>query len=139
MTRFYVPSLVAGAMLFLTINAVRAEDKVPNHPRVNEVNKRQDKQQKRIANGVKEGQINKKQELKDEKQATKIDRQESKDEAKHGGHLTKPEQKQLNKEQDKLSNKIYKQRHEDKAIAKPATKTSKVKPAAKPETAALPK
>ena len=83
---------------------------VPGHPRVNEVNQRLDNQQNRIQNGVKDGQINAKQEARDEKHDSNIAQRESADEAKHNGHLTKQEQRNLNKSENKNSRHIRRQR-----------------------------
>ncbi|MET3653309.1 hypothetical protein [Dyella japonica] len=83
---------------------------VPGHPRVNEVNQRLDNQQNRIQNGVADGQMNAKQAARDEKQDANIAQRESHDEAEHGGHLTKQEQRNLNKSLNHDSNRIHKQR-----------------------------
>ena len=94
----------AGAM------AQASTTDVPGHPRVNEVNQRLDNQQNRIQNGVADGQMNAKQAARDEKQDANIAQRESRDEAEHGGHLTKQEQKNLNKSLNKDSTRIHKQR-----------------------------
>ena len=86
----------------------------PGHPRVNEVNAREQNQQNRIANGVKSGELTPKETQKLEKQQQHIDNQEKKDMAKHNGHLTKAEQAKLNKEQNKASKNIYAKKHNDK-------------------------
>lgn len=83
---------------------------VPGHPRVNEVNKRLDNQQNRIQNGVAGGQVNARQEARDEKHDANIAQRESADEAKHNGHLTKQEQRNLNKSENKNSKRIHRQR-----------------------------
>lgn len=83
---------------------------VPDHPRVNEVNERLANQQKRIDNGVASGKITEKQAAADEKRDANIARRESVDEAKHGGHLTKAEQNNLNKSLDKNSHRIRHQK-----------------------------
>jgi hypothetical protein len=86
----------------------------PNHPRVNEVNQREQNQQNRIANGVKSGQLTPAETQKVEKQQQHIQNQEKKDMAKDNGHLTKANQAQLNKEQNKASKNIYDKKHNDK-------------------------
>lgn len=83
----------------------------PGHPRVNEVNARQQNQQNRIANGVKSGELTPKETVKLEKQQQHIDNQEKRDMAAHNGHLTKGEQAKLNKEQNHASKDIYKDKH----------------------------
>jgi hypothetical protein len=83
---------------------------VPGHPRVNEVNQRLANQQNRINAGVADGQINGKQAARDESHDANIARRESVDEAKNGGHLTKNEQSNLNKSENKNSARIHRQR-----------------------------
>lgn len=83
----------------------------PNHPRVNQVNTREQNQQNRIANGMKSGAVTPKEGAKLEKQQQHINNQEKKDMAKDNGHLTKANQAQLNKEQNKASKNIYNKKH----------------------------
>jgi hypothetical protein len=83
----------------------------PNHPRVNEVNAREQNQQNRIANGMKSGQVTPKEGAKLERQQQHIVNQEKKDMAKDNGHLTKADQAKLNKEQNKASKNIYDKKH----------------------------
>jgi hypothetical protein len=83
---------------------------IPGHPRVSEVNQRLDNQQNRVQNGVADGQVNAKQAARDEKQDANIAARESRDEAEHGGHLTKQEDKNLNKSLNHDSKRIHKQR-----------------------------
>lgn len=83
----------------------------PGHPRVNEVNAREKNQQNRIANGVKSGQLTPKETAKVERQQQHIVHQEKKDMAKDNGHLTKQDQKQLNREQNRASKNIYAKKH----------------------------
>jgi hypothetical protein len=86
----------------------------PGHPRVNEVNRREQNQQDRIANGVKNGTMTPGQAAHVEKQEQHIENQEKADMAAHNGHLTKSEQKQINKEQNHTSKEIYKDKHSQK-------------------------
>jgi hypothetical protein len=86
----------------------------PGHPRVNEVNARQQAQQNRIANGVKNGSLTPGETAKLERQQNHINNQEKRDMAKNNGHLTKPEQAKLNREQNRASKNIYDKKHNDK-------------------------
>jgi hypothetical protein len=86
----------------------------PNHPRVNEVNAREQNQQDRIANGERNGTMTPGQAAHVEHQEQHIENQEKADMAAHNGHLTKREQKQLNKEQNKTSKEIYRDKHDGK-------------------------
>jgi hypothetical protein len=110
--RFSLLGLVLAAALAsgaaMAQAAPQAND--PGHPRVNEVNQRLDNQQTRIQKGVADGQINAKQGVRDEKQDANIAQRESADQAKNGGHLTKQEQRNLNKSENHDSRRIHKQR-----------------------------
>jgi hypothetical protein len=94
----------------LASGAAMAQTDVPGHPRVNEVNNRLENQQDRIQAGVKDGQFNAKQVTRDETRDNNIAARESADQAKHNGHLTKREQRNLNKSLNKDSHNIHRQR-----------------------------
>ncbi len=84
----------------------------PGHPRVNEVNRREQNQQNRIANGMKNGTLNSKQATNLEKRETAVQNREKKDMAAHNGHLTKAEQNGINRQQNRISRSIYKDKHQ---------------------------
>lgn len=99
------------AVSALVSGSVAAQDTaVPGHPRVNEVNKRLSNQQNRIQAGVADGQIGAKQAARDQKQDANIAQRESADQAKHGGHLTRKEDRNLNKSENHDSQRIHRQR-----------------------------
>jgi Skp family chaperone for outer membrane proteins len=102
----------AGAMAQST--PTNSTTDIPGHPRVSEVNQRLDNQQNRIQQGVADGQMNAAQAARDEKQDSNIAQRESRDEAEHDGHLTKQEQKNLNKSLNQDSKRIHKQRTDGK-------------------------
>ena len=81
------------------------------HPRVNQVNRREQNQQKRIGNGIKNGKLNSHQATNLEKRETSVQKREQKDLAQHNGHLTKAEQKGINRQQNRISKSIYKDKH----------------------------
>jgi hypothetical protein len=83
----------------------------PGHPRVNQVNGREENQQQRIANGVQSGKLNSQQTANLEKRETSVQNREQKDMAAHNGHLTKAEQKGINRQQNRVSKSIYKDKH----------------------------
>jgi len=83
----------------------------PGHPRVNQVNRREARQQQRIGNGIKSGKLNSQQAANLEKRESSVENREQKDMAKHDGHLTKAEQKGINRQQDRISKSIYKDKH----------------------------
>jgi hypothetical protein len=86
----------------------------PGHPRVNEVNQREENQQKRIANGINNGSMSAHETANVERREASVQRQEQADMAKHNGHLTKAEQNQLNRRQNRISRSIYKDKHNNK-------------------------
>jgi len=106
---FSMIGLAAAATIASSV-AMADDPKVPDHPRVNEVNQRLDNQQNRIQNGVASGKLNAKQAARDEKQDSNIAQRESADEAKHNGHLTKGEQHRLNKSENHDSRRIHDQK-----------------------------
>ena len=83
----------------------------PGHPRVNEVNQREENQQQRIANGVSSGKLSAQQTSNLEKREASVQNREQKDMAAHNGHLTKAEQKGINRQQNRISKSIYKDKH----------------------------
>lgn len=83
----------------------------PGHPRVNQVNGRQANQQKRIANGINNGSLSPKQTSNLENREASVQKREQKDMAAHNGHLTKAEQKGINRQQNRISKSIYKDKH----------------------------
>jgi hypothetical protein len=86
----------------------------PGHPRVNQVNGREQNQQNRIGNGVKNGTLNSKQATNLEKRETSVQNREKKDMAAHNGHLTKAEQRGINRQQNRISKSTYKDKHSSK-------------------------
>jgi hypothetical protein len=83
----------------------------PGHPRVNQVNGREENQQQRIANGVSSGKLSAQQTSNLEKREASVQNREQKDMAAHNGHLTKAEQKGINRQQNRISKSIYKDKH----------------------------
>jgi hypothetical protein len=114
--------LAVGGLLFLGSAAAQQNntsgagpDQVdPGHPRVNQINQRETNQQNRIANGVKNGQLTPGQTARLERGEQRLENNEKKDMAKDNGQLTKQDQKQLNKEANHMSNRIYKDKHSAK-------------------------
>jgi hypothetical protein len=83
----------------------------PGHPRVNEVNAREANQQKRIGNGVSSGKLSPQQTANLEKRETSVQNREQRDMAKNNGHLTKSEQRGINRQQNRISRSIAKDKH----------------------------
>ena len=110
--------LVAGGLMFAGSAAAQAQNSAagpgavdPRHPRVNEVNRRQSRQQARIAQGVKNGSLSPRETANLERRETGIQRQEQRDMAKHNGHLTKAEQRHLNRRENRVNRAIYRDKH----------------------------
>jgi len=84
----------------------------PGHPRVNEINQREQHQQNRIANGIKNDQLSARQTANLERREASVQNREKKDMAEHNGHLTKAEQNNINRQQNHISKSIYKDKHD---------------------------
>lgn len=114
--------LAVGGLMFLgsasaqqsNTSGAGADQVDPGHPRVNQVNGRETNQQDRIANGVKNGQLTPGQTANLERGEQRLQNNEKRDMAKDNGHLTEQDQRQLNKEANHMSNKIYKDKHSAK-------------------------
>jgi hypothetical protein len=83
----------------------------PGHPRVNQVNSRETRQQDRIANGVKNGSLSPKEASHLENREARLQTREQKDMAAHNGHLTKAEQVRLNRRENRISRSIHQDKH----------------------------
>ncbi len=77
-----------------------------HHPRVNQVNKRIDNQEKRITEERKEGDLTKAQAKADRKNLKAINQEKRAMRKQDNGHLTKADQKVLNQQLDQNSKKI---------------------------------
>jgi hypothetical protein len=100
----YAAVLVSLAALAGTASAETTWQK--NHPRRTQVNHRLAKQDKRIHQDVKNGTLSKSQAANLHRQDHQV-RQEERDMAsQNGGHITKPEQKVLNGQENKISGQI---------------------------------
>ena len=86
----------------------------PGHPRVNQINRRETRQQARIAQGVKSGQLTPGETRRLERGEQRLENNEKKDMAKDNGHLTKQDQRQLNREANHMSKRIYHDKHNAK-------------------------
>jgi hypothetical protein len=114
--------VLAAGMLFVGVSAAQTANSTttsgagpgvvdPGHPRVNQVNGREENQQQRIANGVKNGSLSPGETANLERRENHIQNEEKRDMAKNNGHLTKAEQNKLNRQQNHVSRSIYKDKH----------------------------
>ena len=76
------------------------------------IKKRERTQQGRIAEGVKSGELTKKEAVKLEKKEAKLHREIQRD-RKDGPGLTAKERLKIENKQDRLSRQVYKQKHDD--------------------------
>ncbi|HVE12751.1 MAG TPA: hypothetical protein VNI01_05105 [Elusimicrobiota bacterium] len=107
MNRSLVMSAVFAAAL-ASAATVRAESKWnKEHPRRHEVNKRGRNENRRVNKDVKDGRLTRDQagQLKGEEKA--IRQEERADAARNGGHITKAEQRRLNKDENQLNKDIH--------------------------------
>jgi hypothetical protein len=84
---------------------------VQNTTPKSEVGKRAENQQDRIAQGVKSGQLTAGETAHLEKNEAKINHEVRNDRAANGGKLTPQEKKQVNRQQNRESRKIYRDKH----------------------------
>src|SRR5271165_4159929 len=116
--------LAVGGLMIVGSATVQAQDSNtsgagagqvdPGHPRVNQVNGRETNQQDRIANGVKDGQLTPGQTAHLERGEQRLQNNEKKDMAADNGHLTKQDQRQLNREANHMSKRIARDKNSPK-------------------------
>ena len=76
-----------------------------------EVDRREENQQDRIAQGVKSGELTPGETAHLERQEQRIDNQVKAERAANGGHLTAGERAQVNREENRESRRIYAKKH----------------------------
>jgi hypothetical protein len=99
-------SIVCGAPAAMAQTAVAD----PGHPRVNEVEQRIQNQQDRVDKGVSDGQIDATQAARDDAKLAREQNSLNQDEAKNDGHITRAEQKNLNRRLNQGNRQIRRQR-----------------------------
>ena len=75
------------------------------------INQRRENQQDRIANGVRSGQLTPRETIRAERSEARINHQIRADRRANGGRLTRPERRQINREQNRASRRIYREKH----------------------------
>ena len=96
-------SVMMGALLAGTVNVAFAD---------NEVNERQRNQQQRIGEGVENGSLTPRETSRLEKQEGALHQEIKQDRAANGGKLTAQEHRQVNRQQNRESRRIYRQKHD---------------------------
>jgi len=126
MKKILILSLGLISMLCLVSIKAGAEDQKDwnkEHPRRAEVNKRLANQNRRINQGVKSGQLTKDGAQKLKAEDRSIRRRERRMAAKNGGHITKAQEKQLNKEENAVSRQIQREKHDGQTATPPPPAT----------------
>ena len=100
-----VMCMMTGALLLGTANLVLAD---------NEVNERQRNQQKRIGEGVENGSLTAGETARLEKQEAAIHHEVKTERKANGGTLTAQERRQVNRQQNRESARIYRAKHNGK-------------------------
>ena len=96
-------SMMMGALLLGGASTVLAQ---------NEVNQRQRNQQKRIGEGVENGSLTPAETARLEKQEAAIHHEVKTERKANGGTLTPQERRQVNRQQNRESKRIYRQKHD---------------------------
>jgi hypothetical protein len=78
----------------------------------NEINERQRNQQKRIGEGVENGSLTPAETARLEKQEAAIHHEVKTERKANGGTLTAQERRQVNRQQNRESRRIYRQKHD---------------------------
>ncbi len=99
--------LMAGSVAFAQSSNPPAQDPAPK----TQVGKRKENQQDRIANGVKSGELTAGETANLEKKEAAINAETKADRAANGGKLTAAEKAKVNRQQNRVSNQIYKDKH----------------------------
>ena len=101
----------SGSAFAQQIQAPTPQPAVTHTPKEGSVNDRRADQQQRIANGIKSGQLSAGETRKLETREAKINHQVRADRMANGGKLTPQEHKQINREQNRASRQIYRDKH----------------------------
>lgn len=102
----YRKALLAGALAVLAVPAFSQTD---NPAPV--VNQRKDNQQDRIANGVQSGQLTAGETKNLEKKEAGLNAEENRMEKRDDGNLTGADKARLTRQQNRMSNQIYRDKH----------------------------
>jgi len=86
----------------------------PGTPAMSHVNTREARQQERIGNGVKSGELTPRETRNIENREAHINREVRNDRAANGGKLTPEERGNVNRQQNKTSREIHNDKHNDK-------------------------
>lgn len=107
MMKRFVPTLTAAAFLMAGggLFSLRAEQPEGR------IHQRKENQQARIANGVGKGSLTAKETSHLEHREAGLNREIHNDRVQNGGKLTNQEKRQVNRQQNRLSRSIYRDKH----------------------------
>jgi hypothetical protein len=111
MSSKYSKWTVLAVAMFLLGSAALAQTPATTAAADPTIGQRKENQQDRIANGVKSGQLTAGETSNLETKEAAINGETRADRAANGGKLTAAEKTQVNKQQNQLSNQIYKDKH----------------------------
>jgi hypothetical protein len=94
---------LAAAVLMTTGLAVAQDNRT--------VNQRRENQQDRIAQGVRSGQLTARETSHLESREARLNHEIRNDRRAHDGHLNAPERRQINRQQNRISKSIYRDKH----------------------------
>jgi len=77
-----------------------------------EADRRERRQQERIAEGVQSGQLTPRETAQLERKEARIHREIERDRAANGGTLTPAERRRINRQQNRVSRQIYREKHD---------------------------
>jgi gas vesicle protein len=100
--------ILSGALLTGAATMSFAQDP----PKEGKTKDRKENQQKRIAQGVKSGELTPHETARIEHNESKINREVRQDRKANGGNLTNKEKAQVNRQQNRVSKEIYNQKHD---------------------------
>jgi hypothetical protein len=100
-------SILSGALLIGSATMSFADD-----TKEGKIKERKENQQKRIAQGVKSGQLTPRETARIENNESKINKEVRQDRKANGGNLTNKEKAQVNRQQNRVSKEIYNQKHD---------------------------
>ncbi len=100
-------SIMSGALLIGSASMSFAQD-----AKEGKIKERKENQQKRIAQGVKSGQLTPHETAGIENNESKINKEVRQDRKANGGNLTNKEKVQVNRQQNRVSKEIYNQKHD---------------------------
>lgn len=101
--------IVIAAASLMGMTAAYADEPV-NKP--GRIHTRQERQQKRIGEGVENGSLTAKETAKLEHKEAKLNREIRHERAADGGKLTAANRAEINRKQNRLSKEIYKEKHD---------------------------